>query len=103
MPLVALRAASSARRHAACWRLQLLVRARTALSLFILSFLGLPWRRNSTQSIVLGASQDSAKRQISAFMLLCRFLLADRLAPEALRPLASHLLFGDPLMRLPAG
>jgi hypothetical protein len=26
-----------------------------------------------------------------------RFLLADRLAPEALRPLASQLLFGDPL------
>jgi hypothetical protein len=26
-----------------------------------------------------------------------RFLLADRLAPEALRPLASQLLSGDPL------
>eukprot|EP01047_Picozoa_sp_COSAG01_P077639 COSAG01_NODE_14056_length_1501_cov_22.734665_2_plen_134_part_01 len=34
-------------------------------------------------------------------MPLCRcaarFLLADKLAPEALRPLASQLLFGDPL------
>jgi hypothetical protein len=50
-----------------------------------------------TQSIVLGASRDSAKRHIYAFMPLCRFLLADRLAPEALRPLASQLLFGDPL------
>eukprot|EP01047_Picozoa_sp_COSAG01_P005875 COSAG01_NODE_206_length_22034_cov_125.512585_20_plen_55_part_00 len=30
-------------------------------------------------------------------MPLCRFLLADRLAPEALRPVASQLLFGDPL------
>jgi hypothetical protein len=30
-------------------------------------------------------------------MALCRFLLADRPAPEALRPLASQLLFGDPL------
>jgi hypothetical protein len=30
-------------------------------------------------------------------MPLCRFLLADRLAPEALRPLPSQLLFGDPL------
>ena len=51
----------------------------------------------SHQSIVLGASRDSAKRPISAFMPLCRFLLADRLAPEALRPLESQLLFGDPL------
>jgi hypothetical protein len=50
------------------------------------------------QSIVLGASRDSAKRHICAFMPLCGFLLADRLAPEALRPLlASQLLFGDPL------
>jgi hypothetical protein len=30
-------------------------------------------------------------------MALCRFLLADRPAPEALRPLAIQLLFGDPL------
>jgi hypothetical protein len=28
------------------------------------------------QSIVLGASRDSAKSQISGFMALCRFLLA---------------------------
>ena len=40
---------------------------------------------------------EPAKRQIYAFMPLRRFLLADRLAPEALRPLASQLLFGDPL------
>eukprot|EP01047_Picozoa_sp_COSAG01_P049438 COSAG01_NODE_4901_length_4641_cov_17.028181_8_plen_43_part_00 len=32
-------------------------------------------------------------------MPLRRFLLADRLAPEALRPLASQLLFGDRLRR----
>jgi hypothetical protein len=50
-----------------------------------------------SQWIVLGASRDSAKRPISAFMPLCKFLLADRLAPEALRPLASQPLFGDPL------
>eukprot|EP01049_Picozoa_sp_SAG25_P005557 SAG25_NODE_384_length_8785_cov_7.011628_10_plen_125_part_00 len=43
----------------------------------------------STQWIVLGASWDSAKRPILAFMLLCRFMLADRLAPEALRPLGA--------------
>eukprot|EP01047_Picozoa_sp_COSAG01_P044715 COSAG01_NODE_4068_length_5383_cov_7.524981_2_plen_84_part_00 len=39
-----------------------------------------------SQSIVLGASRDSAKSQISGFrrlMALCRFLLADRPAPEA--------------------
>jgi hypothetical protein len=36
------------------------------------------------QWIVLGASWDSAKRPISAFMPLCRFQLADRLAPGAL-------------------
>jgi hypothetical protein len=52
---------------------------------------------DASQSIVLGASRDSAKRHICAFMPLCRFLLADRLAPKALRPLASQLLFGDPL------
>jgi hypothetical protein len=40
---------------------------------------------------------EPAKRHIYAFMPLRRFLLADRLAPEALRPLASQLLFGDPL------
>jgi hypothetical protein len=40
------------------------------------------------RSIVLGASRDSAKKAyLYAFMPLCRFLLADRLAPEALRPL----------------
>jgi hypothetical protein len=49
------------------------------------------------QSIVLGASRDSAKSHIYGFMALCRFLLADRPAPEALRPLAIQLLFGDPL------
>eukprot|EP01047_Picozoa_sp_COSAG01_P025955 COSAG01_NODE_1656_length_9595_cov_4.929150_3_plen_111_part_00 len=49
------------------------------------------------QSIVLGASRDSVLRHIYASMPLRRFLLADRLAPEALRPLASQLLFGDPL------
>jgi hypothetical protein len=32
-------------------------------------------------------------------MALCRFLLADRPAPEALRPLAIQLRFGDPLRR----
>jgi hypothetical protein len=37
------------------------------------------------------------KVQIATLMPLCRFLLADRLAPKALRPLASQLLFGDPL------
>jgi hypothetical protein len=30
-------------------------------------------------------------------MPLRRFLLADRPAPEAIRPLASQMLFGDPL------
>jgi hypothetical protein len=36
-------------------------------------------------------------------MALCRFLLADRPAPEALRPLAIQLLFGDPLSSLSVG
>ena len=53
-----------------------------------------------SQSIVLGASRDSVLRPISASMPLRRFLLADRLAPEALRPLASQLLFGDPLREI---
>jgi hypothetical protein len=54
-------------------------------------------RYDPSQSIVLGASRDSVLRHIYASMPLRRFLLADRLAPEALRPLASQLLFGDPL------
>jgi hypothetical protein len=36
------------------------------------------WCASTPQSIVLGASRDSAKRHICAFMPLCRFLLADR-------------------------
>jgi hypothetical protein len=59
-----------------------------------------------SQSIVLGASRDSAwshiyglnaYHYIYGFMPLRRFLLADRPAPEAICPLASQLLFGDPL------
>jgi hypothetical protein len=50
-----------------------------------------------TQSIVLAASRDSPSRAILPFMPLRRILLADRHAPEAHRPLANQLLFGDPL------
>jgi hypothetical protein len=92
---------------------QLLASFATEIPARNLFIVGIPtvyskaWYNRSTctvaaQWIVLGASRDSAKRPISAFMPLCRFLLADRLAPEALRPLASQLLFGDPLrQRLP--
>jgi hypothetical protein len=44
----------------------------------------------------LGAGRDSASSHIYGFMPLRRFLLADRPAPEAICPLASQLLFGDP-------